>query len=160
MDTCASRICKAMQIRNMRQVDLSIKTGIPKSAISQYCSGSFSPKQKRLFLIAQALNVDEAWLMGLDVPMERQPDAAAPIFNLSAAEQDLIRKFRQLDERGKAAVMNSLEHEYAALPQEDAHNVLRIAARDGSYQEVTLTDQQAADLQSLLEQLPDVPSGL
>lgn len=71
METCAARISKALELRGMRQVDLVEKTGIPKSAISQYCSGSFKPKQKRLFLIAEALNVDEAWLMGLDVPMER-----------------------------------------------------------------------------------------
>ena len=71
METCAARISKALELRGMRQVDLVERTGIPKSAISQYCSGSFKPKQKRLFLIAEALNVDEAWLMGLDVPMER-----------------------------------------------------------------------------------------
>lgn len=71
METCAARICKALELRGMRQIDLVEKTGIPKSAISQYCAGSFKPKQKRLFLLAEALNVDEAWLMGLDVPMER-----------------------------------------------------------------------------------------
>lgn len=71
METCAERICKALEIRQIRQADLVERTGIPKSAISQYCSGAFKPKQKRLFQIAEALNVDEAWLMGLDVPMER-----------------------------------------------------------------------------------------
>ena len=71
METCATRIIRALELRGMRQIDLVEKTGIPKSAISQYCAGSFKPKQKRLFLIAEALNVDEAWLMGLDVPMER-----------------------------------------------------------------------------------------
>lgn len=71
MESCGERICKALSIRDMKQVDLSEKTGIPKSAISQYCAGAFKPKQQRLFLIAEALDVDEAWLMGLDVPMER-----------------------------------------------------------------------------------------
>ena len=110
MDTCASRICKAMQIRNMRQVDLSLKTGIPKSAISQYCSGSFSPKQKRLFLIAQALNVDEAWLMGLDVPMERPVDpSSAAATELSGTELALIKDFRALNAEGQQKLL-----EYAA----------------------------------------------
>ena len=72
METCAQRICKALQIRNMKQADLAELTGIPKSAISQYCAGAFRPKQTRLFLIAKVLGVDEAWLMGLDVPMERK----------------------------------------------------------------------------------------
>jgi len=71
METCAERICKALRIRGMKQAELSERTGIPKSAISQYCSGAFKPKQQRLFAIADVLDVDEAWLMGLDVPMER-----------------------------------------------------------------------------------------
>ena len=129
METCAARIRKAMQIRNIRPVDLSVKTGIPKSAISQYCSGSFSPKQKRLFLIAQALDVDEAWLMGLDVPMERQPDrpAAPTIAELSPSEQYLIHKFRKLDDRGRAAVLNTLDHEYSALTGEETSTLPRQA---------------------------------
>ena len=73
MESCAERICKALRIRDMKQAELSERTGIPKSAISQSCSGAFKPKQQRLFSIAEALNVDEAWLMGLDVPMERNP---------------------------------------------------------------------------------------
>lgn len=77
MDSCADRICKALSIRNMKQVELSEKTGIPKSAISQYCAGAFKPKQHRLFLIAEALDVDEAWLMGLNVPMERGASLSA-----------------------------------------------------------------------------------
>lgn len=107
METCASRICKAMLIRNMRQVDLSIKTGIPKSAISQYCSGAFSPKQKRLFLIAQALNVDEAWLMGLNVPMERQADIPniSTTSELSTVEQMLIKDFRALNNEGQQKLL-------------------------------------------------------
>lgn len=74
METCATRICKALDLRGMKQIELAERANIPKSAISQYCSGAFKPKQKRLFLIAQILNVDEAWLMGLDVPMERNAD--------------------------------------------------------------------------------------
>lgn len=56
----------------MKQSDLVRLTEIPKSAISQYISGAFEPKQDRIYLMAKALNVSEAWLMGLDVPMERK----------------------------------------------------------------------------------------
>lgn len=60
-----------MRIRNMKQVDIVEKTGLGKSAISQYYSGKYEPKQKGIYLIAKALNVSESWLMGYDVPMER-----------------------------------------------------------------------------------------
>ena len=69
----ANRLEKAMQIRNMKASELSEKAHIPKSAISQYLSGLYEAKQKSIFKLANVLNVSEAWLMGLDVPMESIP---------------------------------------------------------------------------------------
>ena len=66
------RLKKALSIRDMRPVDLSEKTDIPKSAISQYMSGYTKPKSDRLYLIASALNISEAWLLGYNVPMEKE----------------------------------------------------------------------------------------
>ena len=51
---------KAMQIRNISQGELCKRTGIPKSAMSQYMSGKFKPKQTRTYLIAEALRVNES----------------------------------------------------------------------------------------------------
>ena len=73
-ETCGVRIRKALSIRNMRAIELCNKTGIPKSAMSQYINDRFEPKQDRVYLIAQALNVTEAWLMGYDVPMEKETE--------------------------------------------------------------------------------------
>lgn len=39
-------------------------------------------------------------------------------------------------------------------------NVVRIASRDGTYQERHLSDQQLSALQAILDQMPDVPDGL
>lgn len=39
-------------------------------------------------------------------------------------------------------------------------NVVRIAGRNGSYQERRLTDQQLAALVAILDQMPDVPDDL
>lgn len=84
------RFNKALSLRNMRPVELKEKTGISESAISQYRSGYAKPKQDKLYLIAKALDVNEAWLMGLDVPMNNIPqisddikslDAVLPVFN-------------------------------------------------------------------------------
>lgn len=71
--TFRERLIEAMEIRKLRQSDLCEITGIPKSAMSQYVKGSFEPKQDRLWAIAKALNVNEAWLMGYaGVCMERK----------------------------------------------------------------------------------------
>lgn len=71
MATISDRIKKGLQLRNMKQVDIINKTGINKGALSNYISGRYEPKQKNIFLIAKALDVDEAWLMGHDVPIDR-----------------------------------------------------------------------------------------
>ena len=67
----ADRLRHALTIKDMKPIELSEKTGIPKSSISQYMSGYAQPKQDRIYLIAKSLGVSEAWLMGYDVPMER-----------------------------------------------------------------------------------------
>jgi transcriptional regulator with XRE-family HTH domain len=44
---------------------------VPKGAISYYLAGKSKPKTDRLYIIGQALDVSEAWLLGYDVPMTR-----------------------------------------------------------------------------------------
>ena len=79
---------KAMQIRNISQGELCKRTGIPKSAMSQYMSGKFKPKQTRTFLIAEALRVNESWLMGFEQePMEK---AIEPSNTLTVLPSDKI----------------------------------------------------------------------
>ena len=70
-EKCADRLQEALHLRRMKQSQLCEMTGIPKSAMSQYVNGAFEPKYDRLELISKALEVNEAWLMGYDVPMER-----------------------------------------------------------------------------------------
>ena len=70
--TFPDRLREAMRRKNVRAVDLSEKTGVPKGAISYYLAGKSQPKADRLYQIARALDVSEAWLLGYDVPMERK----------------------------------------------------------------------------------------
>lgn len=71
--TFSKRLRAIIEEKNLRQIDLCQKTGIGKSAMSQYLRGSFEPKQQNLHALAEALNVSEAWLMGYDVPRARPP---------------------------------------------------------------------------------------
>ncbi len=65
------RLREAMELRGLRAVDLVERTGIPKGTISYYLSGHTQPKADRLYLIARALDVSEAWLLGYDVAIHR-----------------------------------------------------------------------------------------
>lgn len=71
IDTFANRLNTAMRIRNIKATELAQKTGISKSSLSEYMSGKYEAKQDGVYLLAKALDINEAWLMGLDVPMER-----------------------------------------------------------------------------------------
>ena len=68
------RLQQALEHKGWKAVDLVEATGVPKGAISYYLSGKSKPKADRLYLIAQALNISEAWLLGYDVPMNRTDD--------------------------------------------------------------------------------------
>ena len=106
-ESCAKRIRDALSIRNMTQADLCRKTGIKKSAMSQYCNGGLVPRQDRTFLIAAALDVSEAWLMGFDVPMERQ-NVPASIYE-SGHTAEFVTLFMQLTETEQKMIVNQIK---------------------------------------------------
>ena len=66
----AERLRMALNFRNMKATELSELTGINKSTISQYLSNEYVAKRGRIELFAKILNVNEAWLIGYDVPIE------------------------------------------------------------------------------------------
>lgn len=84
----SDRLKELMQMRGLRQADILEKiepycrefgVKIPRNALSQYITGKVKPKQDKLSILGMALGVSEVWLMGYDVPMEREeaqtPDA-------------------------------------------------------------------------------------
>lgn len=77
--TFSQRLADAMEKRDKRAIDLSDTTGISRSAISSYLAGRWLAKQDKVYLLAKALNVNEAWLMGYDVPMERKTRTTEPL---------------------------------------------------------------------------------
>lgn len=61
------RLKKALEMRGVSQSELSKRTGINKSSISTYLKGEYKAKQDKVDLIARALDVSPAWLMGFDI---------------------------------------------------------------------------------------------
>ncbi len=116
-DSFKNRLNQALEIRGMKPIELSNRTGLSKARISQYTNGVYEAKQKALYLIARALNVSEAWLMGYDVPMERL------MYEKNAAEVELLEciqvtfgekavqlleQFIELNEVGKDKAIDTL----------------------------------------------------
>jgi transcriptional regulator with XRE-family HTH domain len=115
-DTFRNRFVKAMEIRNMRQVDVAERSGLDKAQISQYKNGKYEPMQDALYKLATALNVNVAWLMGHDVPMEvdrKQLEQKEMVCNLiekcyGSKAYELVELFIQLNDKGKTKALEDL----------------------------------------------------
>lgn len=70
--TFSERLKYAMEIRNVKQVELSKAIGISKTNMTYYISGKNKPREDKINLIAKELNVNPIWLLGYDVPMEQE----------------------------------------------------------------------------------------
>lgn len=109
------RLEQAMAHNNMKAVELSKRTGVPKGAISYYLAGKSTPKQDRVYILSKALNVSEAWLLGYDVPMARTDEQKK---NDKLAE--LIVKLRVDNE------LFSMVDALAALPEDQRTSIKTI----------------------------------
>ena len=98
VSTTAQRIREIMRERGLRQVDIlqmaepisrKYNIDLTKGNLSMYVTGRVLPGQDKLLILAEALDVSEAWLMGYDVPKERKalaPDVLISGLNSSAAD--------------------------------------------------------------------------
>lgn len=107
-----NRLSLALALKEMTPAELSEKTGISRSSISQYMSGYAKPKNDRIYLIANALNISEAWLLGYDVPMDREKEPAE-LFEkkLFKKYKDILYGFNSLDPQGQETVRYILDNE-------------------------------------------------
>lgn len=114
MATSADRLYEILSIRKMRQTDLinackpiCDKYGlahISKPRMSEWMHGKCSPSQKYLTVIGETLNVSEAWLIGLDVPMERKTTSTQ-----AREEYVLLEKFNRLSYENKNTIMKLMD---------------------------------------------------
>lgn len=79
--TTADRLKQIMSDRGLKQVDIleackpyceRYGVRLKKSDLSQYVSGKVEPRQDKLSILGMALNVNEVWLMGYNVPAGRK----------------------------------------------------------------------------------------
>mgnify|MGYP002625850665 CR=1 FL=1 len=68
MSTFAENLRAAMEEKQITQAELSKRTGISKSFISQYLSGKFKPREDKLSMLAQTLGTTKGALLGYENP--------------------------------------------------------------------------------------------
>lgn len=134
-----SRLLQVMHERNLRQVDVLELTKrhakeygvtVSKTNISNYVNGKNEPDHRRLMLLAKALNVNESWLIGLDVPRERQEDV----------ERLIIAAFKELSSKNKLNLLSYAER----LKESQTATVKENVAEYQTAQEVEIQSKLSA----------------
>lgn len=109
-ENTSTRLKQLMETRNLKQVDIlkacepfckQYNVKMNKSDLSQYVSGKVEPNQAKLFVLGNALGVNEAWLMGYDAPMDR-------INNKHPGEMG-YGYMKQIQEENKKALLEASE---------------------------------------------------
>lgn len=129
------RFNKALSLRDIRPVEVTAQTGISESTISQYRSGYAKPKSDKLQKLSDCLDVNPAWLMGLDVPMDVKVVSYDTPFEyesawatsgggnhpilLSQDEKLLIEQLRKSDEDTKRMVERILAYSEITQAKEE-----------------------------------------
>ena len=129
--TTADRLKEIMTKKKIKQVDIleackpfceKYNVKLQKNDLSQYVSGKVEPKQDKLTILGLALNVNEVWLMGYNIPsdrdaleqIEKQIENNTPNCELFEHCHDkeaiqAVKLFVQLDTLDKGRVIGSME---------------------------------------------------
>lgn len=138
-ESICERILEVMDLRNLKQKDIVEKTGIDKGQLSSYLSGKYKPKLSNINLIAKALDVNEAWLMGYDVPMEREVYKTTNVRPIKVTDDisDFLSRMEQfyniLNEHGREEIIRRAE-ELELLPQYNDNKRNNIQRSDNNYE--------------------------
>ena len=129
--TTADRLKQIMSERGLKQVDIleackpyceRYGVQLKKNDLSQYVSGKVEPKQDKLSILGMALNVNEVWLMGYNVPagrkelekLEQQLQSevtACELFEKCYGKEafEAVKLFVQLDTLDQGKVIGKME---------------------------------------------------
>lgn len=118
----ALRLNEFMQKNGLKQIDIINRAKpfcceygvkLSKSDLSQYVSGKVEPGQNKLYILARALNVSEAWLMGYEVKNATNKNESQNIQTNSEVKDEilsmLIRNYEKMTESAKYALFEYSE---------------------------------------------------
>ncbi len=128
------RLRTLMREKDITQAELSRLTGIRASSISDWLKGKYTPKQDKIALLADALHVTPAWLLGYGKEEDKKPK----VIDLQAELEKLLQQMNAddttiamfngdspMDEETKelmlASLKNTLQMSKLAQKRKDDH---------------------------------------
>lgn len=93
----------------MSMADLAERLGCARSNISMYLSGQRNPTKMTIQLMAICLNVNPAWLMGLDVPKYLERKSAETSTPSTPLDRELTELLPLLSEDQKQLLLAQIK---------------------------------------------------
>ena len=119
MNIFSERLKTALDKRKVKPAELSERTGISKSSISEWISGKYEAKADKIVLIARALDVNESYLIGLNVPMENNMKDFNKNNNFidDPIITEMLKLMENLDKNSLENILNFIKFEYDKAEQ-------------------------------------------
>lgn len=119
--TFGSRLRTARKAKQLTQKELAAKIKAAHNSISNWENDQNMPDPDTIQNLCWALDVQPNYFFSLE--NWGSPSLLSTVsneFQLTQEERTIITRYRCLDDRGKSAVLNALNHEYESLPGEKA----------------------------------------
>lgn len=120
------RIKELRESKKINMKEAARLLDMPYTTYVNYEKGKREPTSEVLIQLADFFETTVDFLVGRNYGRSYvvYESSSAP---LSKEDQDLLFKYHSLDERGKSAVLNVLNHEYDSLPGEKAKTIAKEA---------------------------------
>lgn len=104
---------KQRENAGLSQYKLAEKLGVSQATVGMWESGKREPNFATLCRLADFFTISVDDLLG-------RAAASAKTTGLSAGDTALLQKFHALDGKAQARILNALDFEYQAIPQENS----------------------------------------
>lgn len=103
VETIQNRLYELLRVKEITAAELCAKTGISAPVFSRYLNGQREPRQDKIAIIAEACNINPAWLIGFDAPMNN------PSPEDKQEEQRAAEMWRRLDNYQRKIVLGLMD---------------------------------------------------
>jgi transcriptional regulator with XRE-family HTH domain len=164
------RIVDVRKKHNLTQGEFAERLGLTRNFISLVENGNRDPSDRTISDICREFNVSETWLRTgqgeMIIPVSRDDQIKAFLNDLMKAEKPDFRKrmvavLARLDVK-EWQVLEQIARKMveASAEGKTGLQVIKIAGRDGSFEEHTLTGDEAIALENEIDQLKKPPEDI
>ena len=135
------RIKEARERMGLTQTELGALIGVTGSAITNYEKETSHPKEQIIYKLMETLNVDANYLFQDAVKIKNQQN------DVTLAEYDYIKKYRDLDDHGREMVDFTLlkEYERSVAEKQKAGSLIPLSVRESTDYEIAAAHNDHAN---------------